>query len=157
MKIVFLSVETKSEAWVEEAKETYNTKLQGFFDFEIVHVKSPSIERDDASFKKRLEGEKVLKALKPGDKLVVFDEAGKNFASSEQFATQFQRLVEQSPQRIVFLIGGAFGVDDTVLAKAIARWSLSGLTMNHWIAQIVALEQIYRAATIIKKIPYHNR
>lgn len=157
MKSVFYCFETKTESWVSEGKSAYEKKIGGFFPFELISIKSPSIDRDDAERKKKAEAEKFLKLLKPGDLLVLFDEGGKTFKNSEAFAASLQQTLERSPTRLVFLIGGAFGVDDSIKEKAFATWSLSLLTMNHWVAQLMALEQIYRGLTIIKKIPYHNR
>lgn len=157
MKTVFLTVETKSEPWVDEAKATYLKKLKPLLALEMESIKSPSLDRDDAQAKMKLEAEKILKHLKPGDQLILFDEGGKTFARSEEFATALGKQIERSPSRLVFLIGGAFGVHESVKEKAAATWSLSGLTFNHWIAQIAALEQLYRAMTILKRIPYHNR
>jgi 23S rRNA (pseudouridine1915-N3)-methyltransferase len=157
MKVVFYSFETKTEPWVLEAKTTYLKKIKAFIPFEVLSIKSPSIDRDDADRKKKAEAEKFLKLLQPGDLLILFDENGKTFKNSESFATVMNQIFERSPGRLVFLVGGAFGIDESVRAKAHVVWSLSGLTMNHWVAQIAALEQIYRAMTILKNLPYHNR
>jgi 23S rRNA (pseudouridine1915-N3)-methyltransferase len=157
MKVVFCSFETKTEAWVLDAKSTYVKKIGAFIPFEIQAIKSPAIDREDAERKKKAEAEKFLKLLKPGDVLIVFDENGKTFKNSEAFATIINQVLERSPSRLIFLIGGSFGIHESVREKAHAVWSLSALTMNHWVAQVMALEQIYRALTILKKIPYHNR
>lgn len=157
MKVLFCSFETKTEPWVLEAKSTYLKKIGAFYPFEIQSIKSPAIDRDDADRKKKAEAEKFLKLLKPGDLLILFDEVGKSFKDSESFAAMMGKIFERSPGRLIFLIGGAFGVDESIRQQAHVIWSLSGLTMNHWVAQIAALEQIYRAMTILKNIPYHNR
>jgi 23S rRNA (pseudouridine1915-N3)-methyltransferase len=157
MKAVLYAFETKMEPWVTEAREVYQKKINAFFPFEIESIKSPNIDREDADRKRKAESEKFLKLMKPGDLLVLFDEGGKAFKDSETFSIALGQLIERSPSRLVFLIGGAFGVDGNVRKVASATWSLSGLTMNHWIAQIASLEQIYRALTIRKNIPYHNR
>lgn len=157
MKSVFYCFETKTESWVSEGKAAYEKKIGGFFPFEMISIKSPAIDREDSARKKKAEAEKFLKLLKPGDVLILFDEAGKTFKNSETFASALHQVLDRSPTRMVFLIGGAFGVDASVRERAFATWSLSALTMNHWVAQLMALEQIYRALTIIKKIPYHNR
>ena len=157
MKVIFYSFETKTEDWVLEAKTTYLKKIRAFVPFEIQSIKSPAIDREDADRKKKAEAEKFLKLLQPGDLLILFDEGGKSFKNSENFASVMQQIFERSPSRLIFLIGGAFGVDESIREKAHVIWSLSALTMNHWVAQITALEQIYRAMTIIKKLPYHNR
>ena len=157
MKSIFYSFETKSEPWVEEARAAYLKKISAFIPFEIEMLKSPPLARDDAESKKRAEAEKLLSLLRPTDLLVLFDEKGKMFTNSEAFASTFGKMLERSPARMVFLIGGAFGVDEAVRKRAQSTFSFSGLTFNHWVAQIVALEQIYRALTILKGLPYHNR
>lgn len=157
MRLVFLSLETKKEEWVSRAKAHYLTKIQGFLKAEEVTIKSPSKDRDAAAIKRRLEAEKIKKFLQPNDFLVLWDEGGKTFKNSEAFAKEFSAVLESGASRVVFLIGGAFGVDEGIKALAKKSWCLSPLTFNHWIAQIVALEQVYRGLTILKNIPYHNR
>jgi 23S rRNA (pseudouridine1915-N3)-methyltransferase len=157
MKSVFYVFETKTEKWVDEAKAQYQKKIAAYFPFSVEGIKSPQLSRDDAAAKKKAEAQKFLKLLKPQDYLVLFDESGETFRDSEACARNLHQILDRSPSRLIFLIGGAFGVDDSVAARAQACWSLSPLTMNHWVAQIMALEQIYRSMTIIKKIPYHNR
>jgi 23S rRNA (pseudouridine1915-N3)-methyltransferase len=157
MKLKFLIFETKASAWVEAARTEYGAKLKGFLPFEIQTLKSPSAERDQADVKKRREAELLIKQIDDRDLVVLFDETGKTFRGSEEFSAQLRRLLESGKQRIVFCIGGPYGFDETVRARAGAVWSLSGLTMNHWVAQITALEQVYRAFTILRGIPYHNK
>ncbi len=157
MKLKFYIFETKSPSWVEAARAEYANKLRGFVDFELQALKSPSVDRDEASVKVRKEAALLLKHLEPKDLLVLFDEGGKTFPSSEDFAKLLGRQLESGKSRMVFCIGGPYGFSDEVKERAQARWSLSSLTFNHWIAQLAALEQLYRGLTILKGIPYHNR
>lgn len=157
MRLVFLSLETKKEEWVLRAKAQYLTKIQGFLKAEEATIKSPSKDRDDATIKRRLEAEKIKKFLQPNDFLVLWDEGGRAFKNSEAFAKELSNVLESGASRVVFLIGGAYGVDEEIKTLAKKSWCLSSLTFNHWIAQIVALEQVYRGLTILKNIPYHNR
>lgn len=157
MKIKFVIFETKAAPWVEFARQEYLAKLKPFFPIELAAVKSPNADRDNASVKMKKEAELLLNLLGEKDMLVLFDEGGKAIPSSEEFAKQLSRGLESGKAQLVFCIGGPYGFDESVKSRAAARWSLSGLTMNHWVAQIVALEQIYRGFTILKGIPYHNR
>lgn len=157
MKIKLVIFETKVPDWVEAARAEYTAKLKPFYPFEIQSLKSPSADRDGADVKKKREAEILLKQLDERDLLVLFDEKGKSFMASEDFAKNLGRLLESGKARIVFCIGGPYGFDESVFARSQARWSLSALTLNHWVAQIAALEQIFRGMTIIKGIPYHNR
>jgi 23S rRNA (pseudouridine1915-N3)-methyltransferase len=60
-------------------------------------------------------------------------------------------------RKLVFLIGGAFGLDESVLEKADFKWSLSQLTFPHQLARLILAEQVYRAFTIIKNEKYHHK
>lgn len=157
MKLRLLVLASKCPDWVEAARDEYTRKLKGFLPFTIEIIKSPKLEKDLSEVKRLKEAELILKRLEPGQTLVLFDEAGKTFARSEDFAQATLKLLESGKSEIVFCIGGAYGFDPSVLKRSQAKWSLSGLTMNHYVAQLMALEQLYRAMTIIKSIPYHNR
>ena len=155
MKIAFFYLESQKEDWALEAQSLYSEKIKRFSDFEIIKIKSPSVARDNKEYKVEEESKLILSKLKPDDYLALFDEGGKLFDSIE-FAQNFKRIQESNPKRIVFLIGGAFGVSEEIKKRANQKLSLSKMVMNHHIAMSMALEQIYRAYTIIKGIPYHN-
>lgn len=157
MKLKFIIFETRAPEWVQAARAEYAKKLAGFLPFEIQILKSPTAEREQAEVKRRQEAELLLRALDERDLLVLFDEAGRVARSSEEFAARLGRVVESGKARVVFVIGGPFGFADEIKRRAAELWSLSPLTMNHWIAQLMALEQLYRGLTIRKGVPYHNR
>lgn len=155
MKIQFLYLESQKEDWSLEAQSLYTEKIKRFSDFEVIKIKSPSVARDNKEYKVVEESKIILSKLKPDDYLALFDEGGKFFDSIE-FAQNFKRIQESNPKRIVFLIGGAFGVSEEIKKRANQKLSLSKMVMNHHVALTMALEQIYRSFTIIKGIPYHN-
>lgn len=148
-------LESQKEDWALEAQALYSEKIKRFSDFEILKIKSPSIARDNKDYKVEEESKLILSKIKPDDYLALFDEGGKLFDSIE-FAQNFKRMQESNPKRIIFLIGGAFGVSEEIKKRANQKLSLSKMVMNHHVALSVALEQIYRSFTIIKGIPYHN-
>ncbi len=157
MKITFLILEGKPPVWVEKARSDYEAKLKPFVNFTIRPLKSPSAERESAIEKSRKEGDLILKIIEDKDLLILFDEGGKTVASSEEFAKMVGRVIESGKANVYFVIGGPYGFSPEVRSRAQFTWSLSKLTMNHWVAQIAALEQQYRAMTLIRGIPYHNR
>lgn len=157
MKLQLLILEGKPPAWAEAARREYQEKISGFIPFEIKSLKSPSVDRDSAAVKTRKEAELILDQLDDKDMLVLFDEGGKLAKSSEEFSAALSRVLESGKSKIVFCIGGPYGFDESVRTRAQMKWSLSPLTMNHWLAAVTALEQIYRGFTILKGIPYHNR
>ena len=104
---------------------------------------------------KKAEATVVLNQLEPGDFLVLLDEKGK-MLSSPDLAELLERRATESTKRIVFLIGGAFGVDQAVRARAQVVWSLSDLVFPHMLVRLILAEQLYRASTIIRGEKYHH-
>jgi len=155
MKAALLYLESSKEPWSQEVLETYSTKISRFCEFDVIKIKSPSLSRENALQKINEETKLILSKLKPDDFLILLDEKGK--AHESMGFAKFMANQEQLPKRSVFLIGGAFGVSDEIKKRANATISLSSLVMNHHVALTVLLEQIYRAFTILKKIPYHNQ
>jgi 23S rRNA (pseudouridine1915-N3)-methyltransferase len=104
---------------------------------------------------KEKEGMAILKHIKPEDYLIALDPKGEHM-TSETFAKTIQNLQNTSSKNIFFVIGGAFGLSESVKAKSNMLLSLSKMTMPHRIAKLILIEQIYRAYTIIKAHPYHK-
>ena len=105
---------------------------------------------------KKKEGEIILQGLRPEDFLVTLDERGKQL-SSEGLANFLQAQSNSSVKNLVFLIGGAFGLDEKIIAKAKFNWSLSSLTFPHQLVRLILAEQIYRACTILRNEKYHHK
>ena len=103
---------------------------------------------------RKKEAEKIFKAVPAGSYLVVLDERGDEFTSHE-FAGFLNKTLESGIREIVFVLGGAMGLDETVTAGAKKVIALSRWTLTHEMARLVLLEQIYRAFTIIKGKTYH--
>ena len=102
-----------------------------------------------------LEGKGILAAVTPADIPVVLDEHGKQF-SSRQFSAFLERLSENGSRRPCFIIGGAFGFDPAVKRIAAHTIALGPLTLPHELARVVLLEQLYRAESLLRNIPYHH-
>ena len=101
--------------------------------------------------RKQEEAKQILKHANPG--FVLFDERGQMLGST-QWAERIGRLPADG--RLDFVIGGADGVNDEVRSAAGQCWSLSKLTLPHQLVRAVALEQLYRAFSIIQGHPYHR-
>jgi len=155
MKIAFFYIESQKEEWSLDVQSVYAEKIKRFCDFEIVKIKSPSVARENKDYKIVEESKLIFSKIKPEDTLVLFDEGGK-LMDSISFAQNIKKIQESNPKRIVFLIGGAFGVSEEIKKRANQKLSLSKMVMNHHVALTVAMEQLYRSLTILKGIPYHN-
>ena len=104
---------------------------------------------------KKKEGEVILDWLRKDDFLIVLDERGKQM-SSEGLANFIQARANESTKQLVFLIGGAYGIDESVLKRADYTWSLSTLVFPHQLVRLILAEQIYRACTILRNEKYHH-
>lgn len=157
MKISFWSVGKAHEEYVKSGVEEFTKRISRYYPVEWQIISPPKnmavLSIPDV---KKKEGEAILQLLKEEDYLVALDEHGKN-VSSEALAQFIQQRSNESARNIIFLIGGAFGLDTSVLAKAKFKWSLSSLTFPHQLVRLILAEQVYRASTILRNEKYHHR
>jgi len=157
VKLILLTFSSSKEEWFQEAKEVYINKLRHFVAFEVEALKTSKMDRSQREQKKRWESEQLMKFMKPDDLVVLLDEKGKSL-DSEKFARWLEMDgLNKSYKRILFIVGGAFGVDSNVKDRAQLILQMGPWTLNHLVAQTVLMEQLYRAFTIIKGLPYHNQ
>lgn len=156
MKFVLLVVGKTVEKHYITAIADYveRTKHYTSFDMEVIpelkNTKSLSMEQQ-----KEKEGELILKALQPGDVVVLLDEHGKEFRSIE-FANWIERKMHTVNKRLVFIIGGPYGFSPAVYNAAQEKISLSKMTFSHQMIRLIFVEQLYRAMTILAGGPYHH-
>lgn len=156
MKWELVHVTHSTEPWYQEAIQLYEEKISHFISFKAVGLKIKKASRDERTLKQRQESESLLSYLETSDLVVLLDEKGKKY-DSVQFSNQIENILNSSKKRVVFLVGGAYGVNEEVKSRSNVTLSLSDFTMNHLLAQVVLMEQIYRAFTILRKLPYHNQ
>ena len=157
MKLSFWTVGKSNEAYVKDGIEVFTKRINHYFNAEwtIIPVPKNAGMMSEMDLKKK-EGAIILDWLKADDFLVALDENGKQL-SSEGLAEFIQQRATESTKNIVFVIGGAFGLDEMVLQKAKLKWSLSKLTFPHQLVRLILAEQIYRACTILKNEKYHHK
>jgi len=156
MKIHFWSIGRYHEPFVEQGVLDFTKRLNNYFpvSWKIIPTVKNSSSLSMQDLRKK-EGEAVLKLLGEGDFLVLLDERGKQL-DSMQLAHMLQTRANESVRQLIFLIGGAFGVDEQVKKKAGITWSLSALTFPHQLVRLILAEQVYRACTILKNEKYHH-
>lgn len=155
MKLVLLNFQTSKESWFQEANSVYSEKISHFTAFEIKTLKTPANEREQKEVRIKKEAQTTLDLLRADDFLVLLDEKGQTLTSMK-FSEQINRILGSGKRQAYFLIGGPYGVSDEIKARANLKINLSPFTLNHLVAQVVLLEQIYRSFTILKNLPYHN-
>jgi 23S rRNA (pseudouridine1915-N3)-methyltransferase len=157
MKIWFWTIGKAHDAYVNEGVLEFTKRISKYFPVEwtIIPVPKNAGMLSEADLKKR-EGETILQWLKPDDFLIALDEHGKQL-SSEGLSVFLQERASASTKNLVFLIGGAFGLDSSVLKRAQLKWSLSQLTFPHQLVRLILAEQVYRACTILQNEKYHHK
>lgn len=103
----------------------------------------------------RAQSARLLAAIPDRGFTIVLDERGQSL-DSLKFAKWIERLTIDNPHGINFVLGGDVGLDDTLRQRADKLLSLSAMTLPHQLARIVLLEQLYRACTLMRNIPYHK-
>jgi 23S rRNA (pseudouridine1915-N3)-methyltransferase len=157
MKIQFWAIGKNHEPYVKEGVNEFTNRINKYFkaEWSIIPVPKNAGMLSELDLKKK-EGETILEWLSKDDYLIALDEHGKQF-SSEKLAAFIQARANESAKKLVFLIGGAFGLDDAVLKRANFKWSLSELTFPHQLVRLLLAEQLYRACSIIKNEKYHHK
>ena len=103
---------------------------------------------------RREEAGRIRGQLPKGGQVVALAIDGEGW-SSEAFAERVDRW-RTAARPLAFVIGGATGLDDSLLAAADVRWSLGPITLPHELARVVVCEQLYRAFSILGGTPYHK-
>jgi 23S rRNA (pseudouridine1915-N3)-methyltransferase len=156
MKIQCWSIGKPHEIYVKTGVEDFTKRISMYFPVEwkiFAPLKLAAVLKETDLKKK--EGEMVLQELSKDDYLVVLDERGKQY-NSEGLAHFIQLRANESTRNLVFLIGGAYGIDPAVLKRAQVTWSLSSLVFPHQLVRLILAEQIYRACTILRNEKYHH-
>jgi len=129
-----------------QSADTYLQRLAKFTKVELLRLKEGTLDFEQKQFEAK---------LIPGEFLVALDERG-NEQTTRQLAERLQQWDLESTTKIAFLIGGADGLPPKLKEQARQTWALSKLTLPHRMAQVLLLEQLYRAYTINHGMPYHR-
>jgi 23S rRNA (pseudouridine1915-N3)-methyltransferase len=153
LKIAICSVGKANESYIKEGVDQFTKRIGHYYPIDWVLI-TPSKLTEPAQIKKA-EADSIIKALAKTDILILLDEKGK-MLDSPGLAKLIQQKANQSAQRIVFLIGGAYGVDQNIKERAKFTWSLSELVFPHMLVRLILAEQIYRACSILANEKYHH-
>ncbi len=155
MKVSLLCMGKTREDFIKEGIVKYLRYLRPYAPAEIRELKEEKIgELRDAPLIRKKEAERILKSIPAGAFVTALDERGKEFTSHE-FAQFLNDRLDSGVKEACFVVGGAMGLDESVLSAADKIVALSRWTLTHEMARLVLLEQLYRAFTIIKGKTYH--
>ena len=151
MSLKIIAVGKKHEPWVVDGIDRFSKRLQGPFNIEWVILAHSALTGLNA---RQDESERLLNKLNANDYVILLDERGRELDSPGLAKLIEQQLV--GSRRIVFIIGGAYGVDERVRHRADSVWSLSPLVFPHQLVRLILTEQLYRAQEINNGGPYHH-
>lgn len=156
MKLQFWSIGKAHEPYIKQGVDDFTGRINKYFtaDWNIIPPPKNAAVLKEAELKKQ-ECKTVLSSLQKDDILILLDEKGRQFSSPE-VAQMLQQQANESARRVVFLIGGAFGVDEELKKRANITWSLSKLVFPHMLVRLILAEQVYRACTILRNEKYHH-
>lgn len=155
LDIVIIAVDKIKAKYYLAAAEEYLKRLSPYTKIKIEELPAEPFRNDGDKVKaKKKEGERIIKAIikYSGAQIIFLAESGELMDS-----LQFSKWLEiKAGQKIVFVIAGSLGFDEGAIRKASGLLSLSTLTFPHELAQVVLLEQLYRAVSISKGREYHH-
>ena len=156
MKIVLCCIGKEDGPLLKNSIQNFSKRISYYYPVEWKII--PPLRNKTGLTEKELKAKEaafVLESIKKEDFLVALDEKG-TMLSSAKLASWIQARTNESVKQLVFLIGGAYGLDESVIKRANFVWSLSVLTFPHQLVRLILSEQIYRACTIIKNEKYHH-
>lgn len=153
MRLTLLAAGNRLPSWMTEGYDDYAARFPHEHRLALVEIALGDHKRD-AARAVRDEGERMLKLVARDARLVTLEVDGKPW-SSEQLARELARW-QQDGRDVVLAIGGPEGLAAAVRERAEQRWSLGPMTLPHGLARILVVEQLYRAHSILKGLPYHR-
>ncbi|MCA9342249.1 23S rRNA (pseudouridine(1915)-N(3))-methyltransferase RlmH [Candidatus Saccharibacteria bacterium] len=146
-----IAIGQKHDPWLTSAIERYQKRLRTPWDVKWELL--PHSQFDGVKARQEESG-RILSRLGPQDQVILLDEKGRQF-DSPSLSTSLEESFLHA-KSIVFVIGGAYGVDETIHQRANLVWSLSKLVFPHQLVRLILIEQLYRAEQISRNTGYHH-
>ena len=157
MRISLIVIGKTSTPWLKQGIDEYVKRLARYAPFQYVEL--PDVKLRNARIThdqlKTAEAPVLLKAIGDADHVVLLDERGKQLRSVE-LAKWIEDRHHRGIRHLALVVGGAYGFAPEVETKASEKLALSSLTFSHQMIRLLAVEQLYRAQTILRGEPYHH-
>jgi 23S rRNA (pseudouridine1915-N3)-methyltransferase len=155
VKIVISAIGKHIKPWMQDGIDTYLSRIPRQFTIQVQTL-APVTSKHSNQVKhvKTKEAERLLQTKSPQDYCIALDCLGESF-DSEKAAIKLENL-QSLGRPIRFFIGGAYGLDQSLLKQMDASWSLSKLTFPHGLARLILIEQLYRSICLNQNHPYHK-
>lgn len=155
MKVTLLVVGKTADARLESMIDDYRQRLTHYLSFELQTI--PDLKNTKSlsqQQQKDEEGERILRLVNPQTDLILLDEHGQELRSIE--LAQYMQRKMSAGRDTMLVIGGPYGFSEAVYQRANGKLSLSKMTFSHQMVRLLAVEQLYRAMTILRGEPYHH-
>lgn len=159
LSIYLVCVGRLKERFYQDACAEYLKRLSPYCKLTLLELpeerlpQTPSQGQIDAALEK--EGQAIRSKLPPNTSLVCLCVEGR-LRSSEELASLVQTWEHNSAKHLAFVIGGSFGLAESLKAEAWVRLSMSPMTFPHHLARVMLLEQLYRSFKIDEGSSYHK-
>lgn len=154
MKILIIAIGQKLPEWAQEACNDYLHRFPRDWSVEVKALKAE--DRTTKTIEKIMqnEAERIRAAIPKDAVLVILDERGVDL-TSQKLASKLNNWKDQG-RPVVFVIGGADGLDKQFKSEGDVLLRLSSLTLPHAMVRVLILEQIYRSWSLLHNHPYHR-
>lgn len=157
MKLRLLCVGKLTGKFLRQGVVEFSGRVNRYLPLTEVELKEEKGgKKADPDYIREREAERILARIPQQAVVVSLDENGRAL-SSEELAGELENHMVRGTSELVFIIGGAYGLSPSVRQRSHMVLSLSPMTFTHQMARLFLLEQLYRAFTIIRNEPYHNR
>jgi len=146
MKLFILSIGDKMPTWIQKGFEEFQKRIPKECELKLIEIPSRKPGKNTL--------QDFIKKIPPKSFTIACDEHGETW-STHTLSKNLEKW-KMSGKNIVFIIGGADGLDSSILNEVDQCWSLSHLTFPHMIVRILVAEQLYRALSILSGHPYHR-
>jgi len=157
MKIKLLLIGKTDTEYIKQGIQEYEKRIRHYIPYESIVISAlKNIAGCTPSEVRIREAEQLLKNISISDFLVLLDEKGREMSSVE-FSGFLSQRFSSGIKSLVFIVGGAFGVDEQIKKKTNIILSLSQMTFSHQMVRLFFLEQLYRGLTILNNESYHHK
>ena len=155
IKIKIIAIGKDKDKWVTEGQKHFEKLLSRYAKIESIHIPSPKLSPSLTPLEiKKKESELFSKQIGKFKYIALVDNG--IYFNSIAFSKQLEKLITTSSGQLIFIIGGAYGIDEKLLSQASYKLSLSPLTFSHQLVRLVLFEQLFRAFSISNNTDYHK-
>jgi len=158
MKVTLICVGKVKEKFYRDAIKEYEKRLGAYIKLNTIEISDEKVKVENDSeiaLAMEKEGNNILSKIKDNQYVITLEILGKNL-SSEEFASKIDNLMLTGKSDVALVIGGSYGLSDSVKKRSDLALSFSRMTFPHQMMRVVLLEQVYRAYRIITGASYHK-